>query len=88
LLDLPDDILRRAKIADTEHGSTLRQLMVNALTQELEGQAGARRQRMTSAPIMLADDAPLRTLGIEELKRLDLESVEQHDLAFASALRR
>jgi hypothetical protein len=60
--------------------------VVNALTQELEGQAGARRQRMTSAPIVLADDAPLRTLGIEELKRLDLESVEQHDSAFASAL--
>ena len=87
-LDLPDDILRRAKIAAVERGSTLRQLVLDALTQELEGQPGVRRRRMNSAPITLAADAPLRTLGIDELKRLDLESVEQHDLARAHALHR
>ncbi len=87
-LDLPDDILRRAKIAAVERGSSLRQLVVDALTQELDGNSGVRRQRMTSAPVMLAVDAPLRTLGVEELKRLDVESVEQHDLAVASALHR
>jgi len=87
-LDLPDDILRRAKIAAVERGSSLRQLVVDALTQELEGHQGVRRQRMISAPVVLAMDAPLRTLGIDELKRLDLESVEQHDVALARALHR
>jgi hypothetical protein len=30
-LDLPDDILRRAKIEAVERGSTLRQLVIDAL---------------------------------------------------------
>lgn len=87
-LDLPDDILRRAKIAAIERGLSLRQLVVDALTQELEGQAGVRRQRLSSAPVVLAPDAPLRTLSVEGLKRLDLESVEQHELARVHALPR
>jgi hypothetical protein len=87
-LDLPDDLLRRAKIAAVERGSSLRQLVLDALAQELEGPAGVRRQRMTRAPVTLAADAPLRTLGVDELKRLDMESVEQHDLARAHALHR
>ena len=87
-LDLPDDLLRRAKIAAVERGSSLRQLVLDALTQELEGQAGVRRQRMTSAPVVLAADAPLRTLGIDELKRIDLDSIEQRDLARVHALHR
>lgn len=87
-LDLPDDILRRAKIAAVERGSTLRQLVIDALSQELEGQAGGRRQRMTSAPVTLAADAPLRALGIDELKRLDLDSIDLHDLTRAHALPR
>ena len=87
-LDLPDDLLRRAKIAAIERGSSLRQLVLDALTQELEGQAGVRRQRMTSAPVVLAADAPLRTLGIDELKRIDLDSIEQRDLARVHALHR
>jgi predicted HicB family RNase H-like nuclease len=34
-LDLPDDILRRAKIAAVERGSSLRQLVTDALRHEI-----------------------------------------------------
>jgi hypothetical protein len=87
-LDLPDDILRRAKIAAVERGSSLRQLVVDALSQELDGQAGGPRQRMTQAPVKLAADAPLRTLDTVGLKQLEQDLIEQDDLARACALHR
>ncbi len=42
-LDLPDDILRRAKIAAVERGTSLRQIVINALRREIEepSQGGA-----------------------------------------------
>jgi hypothetical protein len=41
-LDLPDDILRRAKIAAVERGSSLRQLVTDALRREIEGSRAQR----------------------------------------------
>jgi hypothetical protein len=72
-LDLPDEFLRRAKIAAVERGSTLRQLVIDALRREMEG-GPTRRRRMTSPPVKLAADAPLRKLSPDEVKRLDTES--------------
>lgn len=87
-LDLPDDVLRRAKIAAVERGSSLRQLVTDALRREIEGVAPGARRRMTSPPIRLSADAPLRKLSPDAVKRLDSESVADADAARAHAVRR
>ncbi len=87
-LDLPDDILRRAKIAAVERGSSLRQLVTDALRNEIEGRALNARRRMSSPPIKLSADAPLRTLSPNAIKRLDIESVAEADAVRAYAVHR
>lgn len=84
-LDLPDDVLRRAKITAVEGGSSLRQLVIDALQREMEEPAPARRRRMTSPPIKLASDSPLRTLSPDEIKRLDTEAEAEVEAARANA---
>lgn len=87
-LDLPDDLLRRAKIAAVERGSSLRQLVIDALRREMEEPARSPRRRMTEPPVKLAADAALRTLSPEEVKRLDAESAEEAEVARANAVHR
>jgi hypothetical protein len=87
-LDLPDDVLRRAKIAAVERGSSLRQLVIDALRHEMDAPSQNRRRRMTSPPIKLSADAPLRTLTPDEVKRLDAETEIEAEAARARALHR
>ncbi len=86
-LDLPDEVLRRAKIQAVERGSTLRQLVIDALQREM---AAAQRpgKRLTRPPIKLASDAPLRRLSPEAVKRLDTEAVQRAEEGKARALHR
>ena len=86
-LDLPDEILRRAKIEAVERGSTLRQLVIDALQREM---AGTERPRkcLERPPIKLAADAPLRHLSPEAVKRLDAEDLRRSEEGKASALHR
>jgi hypothetical protein len=86
-LDLPDDILRRAKIQAVERGSTLRQLVIDALQREMAG-ADRPRKQLARAPVKLAPDAPLRTLSPEAVKRMDSELVQQAEEAKARAVYR
>jgi len=86
-LDLPDDVLRRAKIEAVERGSTLRQLVIDALQREMET-ADRPRKRLKRAPIRLAADAPLRKLTPDTVKRLDAEAVRQSDERKARAVHR
>lgn len=86
-LDLPDDIMRRAKIAAVERGSTLRQLVIDALQREMAG-AGRPRKRLVRTPIKLAADAPLRRLSPEAVKRLDAEDLERAEAGKARARHR
>lgn len=86
-LDLPDDIVRRAKIEAVERGSTLRQLVIDALQREMAG-AERPRKRLSRPPIKLAADAPLRRLTPDAVKRLDAEAVRQADEGKARALHR
>jgi hypothetical protein len=86
-LDLPDDILRRAKIEAVERGSTLRQLVVDALQREMAGTERPRK-RLTRPPIKLAADAPLRRLSPGAVKRLDTEDLQRAETSKARALRR
>jgi hypothetical protein len=87
-LDLPEDILRRAKIAAVERGSSLRQLVIDALRNELEGSVQGPRGRLEEPPIQLAADSPLRTLSPDQIKRLDTESDAEAEVARARALHR
>lgn len=87
-LDLPDDVLRRAKIAAVERGSSLRQLVIDALRNEVKGSSQNGRRRMTKPPIKLAADAPLRKLNPDEVKRLDAEAVAKAETARANAIHR
>jgi hypothetical protein len=87
-LDLPDDILRKAKIAAVERGSSLRQLVIDALRREMESFQGARRRRIRNAPVTLVPDAPLRTLSADDVKRLDTEAAVAAEVTRALALRR
>jgi hypothetical protein len=75
-LDLPDDVLRQAKIAAVERGLTLRQVVIDALKHEL-GSVAQRRRRLTKPPVQLSADAPLRSLSPEDIKRLDAEAVAE-----------
>ena len=86
-LDIPDEILRSAKIAAVERGSTLRKLVVDALQRELS--LGERpRRRLERPPVRLPPDAPLRHLSSDDIKHLDAESVTQADEAKLRALHR
>lgn len=87
-IDLPDDVLRRAKISAVERGSSLRQLVIDALRRELDEPAPATRRRLTSPPIKLAVDSPLRTLSPEEIKRLDTEAQDEAEVTRANARHR
>lgn len=86
-LDLPDDILRRAKIEAVQRGSTLRQLVINALQREIAG-TDRPRKRLMRPPIELAADAPLRRLSPETIKRLDAEELERCESSKTRALHR
>ena len=51
--DLPDDLMKRAKIAAVKRGSSLRDLVAEALCRLLAEQSSPKRKRMTEAPIKL-----------------------------------
>lgn len=52
-LDLPDDLMRRAKIAAIKRGSTLRDLVAEGLRRVLTDNPAPKRKRMTEAPVKL-----------------------------------
>ena len=62
-LDLPDDIMMRAKIAAVMRGLTLRELMLEALLRLLSQDGGSKPKLMTEAPIKLppGHTIPLRS---------------------------
>lgn len=50
-LELPDELMKRAKIAAVERGSTLRDLVAEGLRRVLRDESLPRRRRMTSPPV-------------------------------------
>jgi hypothetical protein len=85
-LELPDDILRRAKIEAVQRG-TLRQLVIDALQREMAGTERPRK-RLSKPPIKLAADAPLRRMSPEAVKRVDAEGLLRSEESKARALHR
>ena len=82
-IDLPDELLKQAKIEAVERGVSLKELIGTALVKELAGDASHdRRPRRLSFPIFSS-----RAPGSLELTRADLsraeweEDVRRHDLS-------
>ncbi len=69
-LDLPDDLMRRAKIAAVKRGSSLRDLMAEALRRLLAEPSAPKRQRMTEAPIKLPPGHTIPIRSNSELAQL------------------
>jgi hypothetical protein len=74
--DLPDDLMKRAKIAAVKRGSTLRDLVAEGLRRLLADQAAPERKRMTEAPIKLPPGHTIPIRSNSELARI----FEQDDI--------
>jgi hypothetical protein len=75
--DLPDDLLKRAKIAAVRRGSTLRDLVAEALRRLLADQSAPERKRMTEAPVRLLPGHTIPIRSNSEIAKL----FEQEDVA-------
>jgi hypothetical protein len=75
--DLPDDLLKRAKIAAVKRGSTLRDLVAEALRRLLAEQSAPERKRMTDAPVRLPPGHTIPIRSNSEIAKL----FEQEDFA-------
>jgi len=75
-LDLPDDLMKRAKIAAVRRGSSLRDLVAEALRRLLAEQSAPKRIRMTEAPIKLPPGHTIPIRSNSEMAQLfDKEDV-------------
>ena len=74
--DLPDDLMRRAKIAAVKRGSSLRDLVADAIRRLRAAPSVPRRQRMTEAPIKLPPGHTIPIRSNSELAQL----FDQEDL--------
>jgi len=75
--DLPDDLLKRAKIAAVKRGSTLRDLVAEALRRLLADQPAPERKRMTEAPVRLPPGHTIPIRSNSEIAKM----FEQEDIA-------
>jgi hypothetical protein len=83
-VELPDDLMKRAKIAAVRRGSTLRDLIAEALRQSLADQAHPARRRMGEAPVKLP---PGHTIPIRS-NRETAQMFDQEDVASLNAVYR
>jgi hypothetical protein len=76
-VELPDDLMKRVKIAAVRRGSTLRDLIAEALRQSLANQAHRARKRMGEAPVRLPPGPAIPIRSNREIARMfDQEDVE------------
>lgn len=67
-IELPDRVFRMAKHVAAERGTTLRELVTQAVEHELvRQQAGSGRRRLALPVIRLPDDAPILRLSVDAL---------------------
>jgi hypothetical protein len=74
--DLPDDLMKRAKIAAVRRGSSLRDLVAEAIRRLLAEPSDAKLQRMSEAPIKLP---PGHTIPIRSNSEL-MQLFDQEDI--------
>jgi hypothetical protein len=68
--DLPDSLVKRAKIAAVKRGSTLRDLVAEGLRRVLSDERFEQRKRMTEAPIKLPPGHSIPVLSNGEIATL------------------
>jgi hypothetical protein len=68
--DLPDELMKQAKIAAVKRGSSLRDLVAEALRKLLAEQSSSKRKRMTEAPIKLPPGHKIPIRSNSEMARL------------------
>jgi len=66
--DLPDSLVKRAKIAAVKRGSTLRDLVAEGLRGVLSDEQHVQRKRMTEAPVKLPPGHSIHVLSNEEIR--------------------
>jgi hypothetical protein len=81
-LDLPDDLLRQAKIAAVQRRSTLRDLVASGLRRELAAAADVREARPGLPVIRLPADAPVLHMTPAALKAALAEADAADDARF------
>lgn len=72
-LDLPDDLLRRAKIAAAERGCTLRALFSHALERELMQPESSPMARPPLPVLEVREDCPALRLDPEQFESIDAD---------------
>lgn len=72
-IEIPDPLLRQAKIAAVEQGTTLKDLITRGLEMVLRSSETS-GHRLTGPPVKLSPDSPLRRLAPEEIARIDAEN--------------
>jgi hypothetical protein len=79
-LDLPDDLLKRAKITAVERGTTLRELMEAALKRELSrSSTQASKRRRAKFPIFTSAAPGSPKFTNADLARLEAaEDIQRH----------
>lgn len=82
-MDLPDKLLRQAKIAAIERGTTLRELVGHALARELESPTDAPlKGRRSNFPIFASSSPGSLSLTNAKIARLEAEEdTRRHGLA-------
>lgn len=68
--DLPDELVKRAKIAAVRRGSTLRDLVAEGLRRMLTEESSPKRKRMTEAPVKLPKGHTIPIRSNQELAEL------------------
>jgi hypothetical protein len=79
-LDLPDELLRRAKIVAIERGCSLRALFAQALERELREPTAALPSAQSLPVLEVRDDCPILQLGPEELESIDADDEAEQAL--------
>lgn len=77
-VELPDDLLKRAKRFALENDVTLKDVMIQGLERVLALAGGKERRRMEVAPIRLSADSPLRRLSLEDIEKIEAEDEARH----------
>jgi len=83
-LDLPDSLVKRAKIAAVRRGSTLRDLVAEGLRRVLSDEQYVQRKRMIEAPVKLPRSHSIPVLSSAEIATL----FDHEDLSNLNALYR
>jgi hypothetical protein len=68
--DLPDSLVKRAKIAAVKRGATLRDLVAEGLRRVLSDEQYVQRERMTEAPVKLPAGHSIPVLSNDDMATL------------------